>query len=199
MERNQDLAPEDAEPCSCCGLATATALASETGGACEWCAGYPYGPSCCYGKHADELRAELVGRVVAGTMDPLLAVARMALDDAHHAGRMRSTLSTWVIDRTAPTPPNCWERLTRMAAVDRTIRGTVTELQRRRVSSLVEIQRTLADRLSSLTGAGFGSWRVEVSRSGLDIEPPPGFIQPDTTASRRRATVEYLEREAAVN
>lgn len=197
MERNLD--PSDAEPCSCCGLAVASTLASETGGTCEWCAGYPYGPSGCNGKHADELRAYLVDRVLAGALPPLMAVARVALDDAHHAGRMLSTPAAWVIDRAAPTPPDCWERLARMAAVDRTIRTTIDGLQRQRVSSLVEIQRTLAIRLSSLTGPGFGSWRVEVSRSGLDIEPPPGFIQPDTTAARRRATVEWLAREAAIN
>lgn len=102
MKRNLDQA--DVEPCSCCGLAVESALASETGGTCEWCAGFPYGPSGCNGKHADELRAYMVDRVLSGAIQPLLAMACVALDDAHHAGRMLSTRTAWIIDRSAPPP-----------------------------------------------------------------------------------------------
>ena len=132
------------------------------------------------------------------------AVAAASIDDAHRAGKLRELEAAgggarWWIDEAAPDP-TAWERMRRMWEVDRTIRATVEECQRQAMQPRAirdQLQRRLA-RLSAAAGAP-GIWTITIAGAGLDVSPPTAYIDPDTVATRRRATVDMLVREAAAN
>lgn len=194
----------DADACPCCGVMIDGPMADEVG-TCELCAGFPFSlaPSCC-GKHGDELRINLLARVAAGFLEPLRAMALIAIDDAHRAGGAREhpgpTNPRWEIDRPAPDP-TAWDRIARISAVDSTIRAVVAQFVRPGAWNLNAFRRALTERLSALSRrAGCdGIWKIAVaSPTQIDIEPPTDYIQPDTKATRRRDTIDGLVREALV-
>lgn len=209
MERSPTI-DVDWEPCRCCGVAITGAWSDATMGTCELCSGFPFtvAPSCC-GKHADELRMMLLERVQAGQLTPLGAVALAAIDDAHYAGSLREAsikdgqLGWWVVDQPAPDP-DAWTRMSRMRDVNRTIQDVVASFvgpRARRHWDPTECRGALVARLTYLSReAGCpGIWRVEVaSPRQIDIAPPADYIDADTVATRRRATIDGLVREALV-
>ena len=209
MERTPTIVNVDAQPCGCCGAAITAEWADATGGSCERCAGFPFTmASHCGGVHGDALRMKLIGQVRAGHRKPMEAVALAATDDAHRAGLLREGknrlgCAIWVIDRAAPDP-EAWERLERMATVDRTIHEVVSMFVGDKASrpwAAAEVRKVLVARLSWLSRhAGCsGIWRIEVaSPVQIDIQPPADYINPDTAVTRSRATVDGLVREALV-
>jgi hypothetical protein len=194
----------DADACPCCGVAVCGEWLAEVG-RCEACAGFPFSLAPgCNGKHADELRIWLLGRVQAGQIEPMRAMALLAIDDAHRAGGVREGGGgRWLIDRPAPDP-NAWDRLRRIEAVNGTIQTVVATFvgpEARRPWIAAEVRRLLVERLTRLSrlAGSTGIWMVTVeSPRQIDIQPPTDYIQADTKDTRRRDTVDGLVREALV-